>query len=118
MVCGTGSSLTVPSSPSETSVVCFADIRDDPTALENDERSSIRAVPRSVTGAEPVNEQFTAVVIDDDGMYKLNLTIHKKSKLDRNQLKFSTQHKYMYMHQRKIIKWRILNFSFLVKFGR
>ena len=24
---------------------------------------------------------------------------HKKSKLDRNQLKLSTQHKYMYMYQ-------------------
>ncbi|XP_019849165.1 PREDICTED: uncharacterized protein LOC100640611 [Amphimedon queenslandica] len=66
MVCGTGSTLTVPSSPSETPVVCLADIRDDSTALENDERSSIRAVPISVTGAEPVNEQFTAIVIDDD----------------------------------------------------
>ena len=27
------------------------------------------------------------------------LKIHKKSNFDRNQLKLSTQHKYMYMHQ-------------------
>ena len=32
------------------------------------------------------------------------LKIRKKSKLDRNQLKLSIQHKYMYMHQKKIIK--------------
>ena len=30
------------------------------------------------------------------------LKIHKKSKLDQNELKLSTQHKYMYMYQRKI----------------
>ena len=30
------------------------------------------------------------------------LKIHKKSNFDRNQLKLSTQHKYMYMHQKKI----------------
>ena len=28
-----------------------------------------------------------------------NLKIHKKSNFDRNQLKLSTQHKYMYMYQ-------------------
>ena len=28
--------------------------------------------------------------------------IDKKSNFDRNQLKLSTQHKYMYMHQEKI----------------
>ena len=28
------------------------------------------------------------------------LKIRKKSNFDRNQLKFSTQHKYMYMHQK------------------
>ena len=28
--------------------------------------------------------------------------IHKKSNFDRNQLKLSTQHKNMYMHQKKI----------------
>ena len=28
--------------------------------------------------------------------------IHKKSNFDQNQLKFSTQHKYMYMHQKKL----------------
>ena len=32
------------------------------------------------------------------------LKIHKKSNLDRNQLKISTQHKYMYIHKKKIIK--------------
>ena len=32
------------------------------------------------------------------------LKIRKKSNFDWNQLKLSTQHKYMYMHQKKIIK--------------
>ena len=32
------------------------------------------------------------------------LKIHKKSNFDLNQLKLSTQHKYMYMYQKKIIK--------------
>ena len=31
-----------------------------------------------------------------------NLKIRKKSKFDRNQLKLSTQHKYMYMYQKKL----------------
>ena len=43
---------------------------------------------------------------------------HKKSKLDQNELKLSTQLKYMYMYQRKIQKWRILNLSILVKFDQ
>ena len=30
------------------------------------------------------------------------LKIHKKSNFDRNQLNLSTQHKYMYMHQKKL----------------
>ena len=30
------------------------------------------------------------------------LKIRKKSNFDRNQLKLSTQHKYMYMHQKKL----------------
>ena len=30
------------------------------------------------------------------------LKIHKKSNFDWNQLKLSTQHKYMYMHQKKL----------------
>ena len=30
------------------------------------------------------------------------LKIHKKSNFDQNQLKLSTQHKYMYMHQKKL----------------
>ena len=46
------------------------------------------------------------------------LKIRKKSKLDQNQFKLSTQHKYMYMHQIKLLKWRILSFSFLAKFGQ
>ena len=45
------------------------------------------------------------------------LKIHKKSNFDRNQLKLSTQHKYMYMHQKKLLKWRILSLSFLMKSG-
>ena len=31
-----------------------------------------------------------------------NLKIHKKSNFDRNQLKLSTQHKKMYMYQKKL----------------
>ena len=46
------------------------------------------------------------------------LKIHKKSKFDQNQIKLSTQPKYMYMHQEKNLKWRILYFSFLAKFGQ
>ena len=46
------------------------------------------------------------------------LKIRKKSNFDRNQLKLETQHKYMYMYQKKLLKWRILYFSFLVKFGQ
>ena len=42
------------------------------------------------------------------------LKIHKKSNFDRNQLKLSTQHKNMYMNQKKIIKMKI---SLLVIFG-
>ena len=38
-----------------------------------------------------------------------NFKIYKKSNFDRNQLKFETQHKNMYMHQRKLLKWRILS---------
>ena len=30
------------------------------------------------------------------------LKIHKKSNFDRNQFKLSTQHKYMYMYQKKL----------------
>ena len=46
------------------------------------------------------------------------LKIREKSNFDRNQLKLSTQHKYMYMHQEKLLKWRILLISFLAKFGQ
>ena len=34
--------------------------------------------------------------------FGVTLKIHKKSKFDRNQLKLSTQHKNMYMYQKKI----------------
>ena len=44
--------------------------------------------------------------------------ICKKSNFDRNQLQLYTQHKNMYMHQKKLSKWRILSFSFLMKFGQ
>ena len=37
------------------------------------------------------------------------LKIHEKSNFDQNQLKLSTQHKYMYMHQKNFLKWRILS---------
>ena len=45
------------------------------------------------------------------------LKFHKKSNFDQNQLKLSTQHKYMYMHQKKILEWRLLSLSILMKFG-
>ena len=32
--------------------------------------------------------------------FRATLKIRKKSKFNRNQLKLSTQHKYMYMHQK------------------
>ena len=38
-------------------------------------------------------------LLSDFGVTLKNL---KKSKLDRNELKLSTQHKYMYMHKEKI----------------
>ena len=38
-----------------------------------------------------------------------NLKIHKKSNFDRNQLKNFIQHKNMYMHQEKILKWGFLS---------
>ena len=50
--------------------------------------------------------------------FGVTLKIHKKSNFDRNQLKLSTQHKYMYMYQKKLLKWRILSFSFFMKFGQ
>ena len=34
--------------------------------------------------------------------FLVTLKIRKKSKFDRNQLKLSTQHKYMYMYQEKL----------------
>ena len=37
------------------------------------------------------------------------LKIYKKSNFDQNQLKVSTQHQYMYMHQKKLLKWRFLS---------
>ena len=45
------------------------------------------------------------------------LKIRKKSNFDQNQLKFSTQLKYMYMYQKKLLKWRIPSFSILMKFS-
>ena len=38
--------------------------------------------------------------------YNVTLKIHKKSKLDWNQLKLATQHKYMYMYQKNNKNWR------------
>ena len=46
------------------------------------------------------------------------LKIPIKFKFDWNGLKLSTQHKNMYIYQEKNIKWRILSFSFLAKFGQ
>ena len=34
--------------------------------------------------------------------FEATLKIHKKSNFDRNQLKLSTQHKNMYMYQKKL----------------
>ena len=50
--------------------------------------------------------------------FGVTLKNHKKTKFDRNQLKLSTQHKYMYMYQEKLLKWRILYLSILVKFDK
>ena len=50
--------------------------------------------------------------------FEATLKIRKKSNFDRNQLKLSTQHKNMYMYQKKFLKWRILSLSFLMKFGQ
>ena len=36
------------------------------------------------------------------GQFLSNLKIHKKSNFDRNWLELSTQHKNMYMHQKKL----------------
>ena len=33
-------------------------------------------------------------------LYEATLKIHKKSNFDQNQLKFSTQYKYMYVYQK------------------
>ena len=46
------------------------------------------------------------------------LKIHKKSNFDRNQFKLETQHKNMYMYQKKLYNWRILSFSILMKSGQ
>ena len=46
------------------------------------------------------------------------LKIHKKSNFDRNELKLSAQHKYMYMYQKKLLEWRIPTLPFLMNFGR
>ena len=37
------------------------------------------------------------------------LKISKKFNFDQNQLKISTQHKNIYTHQKKLLKWRILS---------
>ena len=42
------------------------------------------------------------LVIFDEIWPRATLKIHKKSNFDWNQLKLSTQHKYMYMHQKKL----------------
>ena len=67
MTCGLGSPLTVPRSTSNRTISCAATIRDDSTALENDEISRLRAVPNVTGNVNPVNDVFTAVVEDDDG---------------------------------------------------
>ena len=46
------------------------------------------------------------------------LKICRKSNFDRNQFKLSTWHKNMYMYQKKLLKWRILTLSFLMKFAQ
>ena len=50
--------------------------------------------------------------------FATTLKIRKKSNFDQNPLKLSTQRKYMYIHQKKLLKWRILPKSFLMKFGQ
>ena len=46
------------------------------------------------------------------------LNILKKFNFDLNQLKLSTQHKYMYMYQKKIIKMENSLLASLMKFGQ
>ena len=48
---------------------------------------------------------------------KFWLKIRKKINFDWNQLKLATQHKYMYMYQKTFLKWRILFFLIVAKFG-
>ena len=67
MTCGLGSPLMVPRSTSTRTISCAATIRDDSTALENDEISRLKAVPNVSGNVNPVNDEFTAVVEDDDG---------------------------------------------------
>ena len=69
MTCGLGSPLTVPRSTSTRTISCAATIRDDSTALENDEISRLRAVPNVLDSVmtNPANDVFTAIVEDDDG---------------------------------------------------
>ena len=50
--------------------------------------------------------------------FGVTLKIHKKFNFDWNQLKFDIQHKYMYMYQKKLLKWKILSFSILAKFDQ
>ena len=44
--------------------------------------------------------------------FKATLKIRKKSNFDRNQLKLSTQHKYMYMYQKKYKNGKFSPFHF------
>ena len=44
---------------------------------------------------------YTVQILLSD--FRATLKIHKKSNFDRNQLKLSTQHKYMYMYQKDVL---------------
>ena len=52
-----------------------------------------------------LNSKLTSLMI----AYGVTLKIHKKSNFDRNPLKISTQHKYMYYVSEKNIKIEILS---------
>ena len=64
------------------------------------------------------DENWPKTLYSSTGTFLGTLKIHKKSNFDRNQLKNSTQHKDMHMYLKKLLKWRILSYSFLMKFGQ
>ena len=48
--------------------------------------------------------------------FRSNFKNSQKKNFDWNQLKLSIQHKNMYMHQKKIKKWKVISLLFLMKY--